>query len=287
MTTSSKPTGSSTRAHTHCSRKCSESLSTPRRAFTLIELLVVIGIIATLVSVLLPALGAAREQVRATSCSTRLQQLGVALNLYFADFDNTLPQLTVPLFGQQVVIGPLFGGKKGSLPAYGFDQFGAERRPLNRYIIDVEVPPDSAPGVFELEVFRSPSDRGGTLPGIGAVPSMYDLLGSSYTINDHLLKSGDTEPEIATLIPNQGGPMPAVTEPSKTWALGSHPIYNFDGNGDRNHSWYRPGRRTESATLANLLFLDGHVGTLLTVPRGVVNTTRDYTFQPQPVWPRP
>lgn len=273
-----------------CERPDRSSTPTPR-AFTLIELLVVIAVIALLVGILLPALGSARQQARATTCAARLQQLGVALNLYLNDFDNTLPQTRVSLFGQKVVIGPLFGGKKGSLPAYGIDEFGAERRPLNRYVMDVEVPPDSEPGVFEVETFRSPCDRGGTLPGIGPVESMYDLLGSSYTLNDHMLKNSDADPEIATLVPNQGGPMPAITDTTRTWVLGSHPIYNFDGDGDRGHNWYTSGRRTgeggRGGSLANLLFLDAHVGTMVKVPAGVINTTPDYTFLPQPIWPRP
>lgn len=257
-----------------------------RPGFTLIELLVVIAVIALLVGLLLPALGSARQQARAVVCSTRLQQLGIALNLYFNDYDNTLPQVTVDLGGFSAVIGPLFGGKKGTIPAYGIDQFGAERRPLNRYVLETTPPDDALPGNFEIEAYKSPSDVGGVLPGLGAVTSMYDAMGSSYTLNDHLLKTSDSEPEIATLVPNTGGAMPPVFTPSKTWVLGSHPIYNYDGNGDRRHTWY--GARAGGAgVLANLLFLDMHVGTQLRIPAGVENTTRDYTFKPQPEWPRP
>jgi prepilin-type processing-associated H-X9-DG protein/prepilin-type N-terminal cleavage/methylation domain-containing protein len=46
-----------------------------RRAFTLVELLVVIGIIAVLISILLPVLGRVKEQANATKCAAQMGQL--------------------------------------------------------------------------------------------------------------------------------------------------------------------------------------------------------------------
>ncbi len=56
-----------------------------RMGFTLIELLVVISIIALLMSILLPALGQAREVAMKVRCMTNARALGQALNMYASD----------------------------------------------------------------------------------------------------------------------------------------------------------------------------------------------------------
>jgi prepilin-type N-terminal cleavage/methylation domain-containing protein/prepilin-type processing-associated H-X9-DG protein len=63
-----------------------------RAGFTLVELLVVIGIIALLVSILLPTLGRARRAAQVTKCLSNIRQLSVAINGYLAENKGTLPE---------------------------------------------------------------------------------------------------------------------------------------------------------------------------------------------------
>src|SRR5262249_12839767 len=72
-----------------------------RPAFTLIELLVVIAIIALLISILLPALGQAREQGKVAKCCSNLRQIGVFHTMYLQQEDGPTWHMGDPATGWQ------------------------------------------------------------------------------------------------------------------------------------------------------------------------------------------
>src|SRR3954471_20416409 len=66
------------------------------KAFTLVELLVVIGIIAVLLSILLPTLSRARRSAYTVQCQSNMRQLAAAMLMYIQDAKGKFPPAMVP-----------------------------------------------------------------------------------------------------------------------------------------------------------------------------------------------
>lgn len=66
---------------------------TRARGFTLVELLATIGIVGLLAVIAVPVISGARGRADAAKCLGNLRQLGVALNAYLAENNETMPTL--------------------------------------------------------------------------------------------------------------------------------------------------------------------------------------------------
>ncbi len=64
------------------------------RGFTIVELLIVMGIIALLVSILVPSLSTARKRVKEGITRTEISALATAMHAYFSDWGEYPPDLT-------------------------------------------------------------------------------------------------------------------------------------------------------------------------------------------------
>ncbi|HVP12163.1 MAG TPA: type II secretion system protein [Phycisphaerae bacterium] len=92
-----------------------------RRGFTLIELLVVVAIIAILISIVMPAMAAARRSGEAATCLSQMREIGMATSAYMMDNDDYFPRSShsalaygvlpwgyaiIPYLGRGVYTGP-------------------------------------------------------------------------------------------------------------------------------------------------------------------------------------
>jgi prepilin-type N-terminal cleavage/methylation domain-containing protein/prepilin-type processing-associated H-X9-DG protein len=156
-----------------------------RSAFTLVELLVVIAIIGMLISLLLPAIQAARETARRMQCKSNLKQVGLALSSYH-NAKGSFPAgytSTVDPADPANDKGPGWGWSAYILPYleenYAFDQISFDK--------DIADPANDNARTMSISTFLCPSDTGNEFFPV-------DSLGDSTpNFSNHLKdKNGDS-----------------------------------------------------------------------------------------------
>jgi prepilin-type N-terminal cleavage/methylation domain-containing protein len=230
-------------------RPCSPT-DTARRAFTLVELLVVIGIIALLISILLPALNKARDTALALKCQAQLRNFGQASAMYVNDNKSALPvwRVDAPDVAYDWKYRPVSGG--GGPWPYSFMQM------LGMYLSRVDSAWDQ-----RQDVFRCSNTDNVPLGGSDAFVRTVPYITHAYSVrltwgkqSPNWSESGTGWPKISQVRkPAETIQMGDAVNWDVTWAY-LWPGYRVAPGGTAPIGWHGTKRDGYSR-----LFLDGHV----------------------------
>ncbi len=203
--------------------------------FTLIELLVVIAIIAILAGLLFPVFAKARNSAEATVCVSNLHQLGLAINMYTADYDGLYPFAKDPTDAYTPVIWAKFPAFQAMLPTMP-------------WIYD-----SVYPYTHSMRLFQCPSDDGSYIEDftgqiLTCTPTMFAKYHTSYLYRTELAFTHASDSSLA--------------QPSATNVLlDASGLWHGSGPGDISvgPSGFYQGSQPMEQRRYNVLFADEHV----------------------------
>lgn len=209
-----------------------------KRGFTLVELLVVIGIIAVLISVLLPALNAARKQAATVKCLSALRQIGLAFQFYSQAYRDAYPVV------------------RQDLPDNGVTPVNS----INKYYTDMLMPFVTKGGKMNFEIgsdkLAFEQARASVLWGCPEWDGWRNTTAT--TVNEvSVFETGyamNYYPTITADHPTNPAAMPPSTETQMRWASTYHGKYY------KKTQWTKPSER--------LLMADANLWLLGFVPVG-------------------
>jgi prepilin-type N-terminal cleavage/methylation domain-containing protein len=169
--------------------------------FTLVELLVSVAIIATLIGILLPALGSARKSAGLAVCLSNMKQITAGASMYAEDQPDgmwpVVPSILNRNSGYVSFDSWRYGGKTTDTfwktYASGVSYMTVSQRLINKHLYPDITLKDTPDALLELEVFRCPSDPGTYQRGswysnppklqLDGKITCYDDVGTSYQLN--------------------------------------------------------------------------------------------------------
>jgi prepilin-type N-terminal cleavage/methylation domain-containing protein/prepilin-type processing-associated H-X9-DG protein len=230
-----------------------------RQGFTLVELLVVIGIIALLISILLPTLQSARRSAMSVRCQSNLRQIGSGFMMYANEWHYALPPLTCNMYSNPV--------DRSVAGQRWFEYLGE-----NHYLPDGHIGDPLNNRGYVTGIWRCPevTDDETTIIGSFGFGGGYAVCGNTSThVFRTLIVPGSTV--------RQGGPrINRVKQPTDRWLVGDAGRYNGVSTNKwlpwafmlpPNPDWSlkAAGSGSEQAAgrhvgvRANVCFFDGHV----------------------------
>jgi prepilin-type N-terminal cleavage/methylation domain-containing protein/prepilin-type processing-associated H-X9-DG protein len=244
------------------------------KGFTLVELLVVIGIIALLMSLLLPSLNKAREAANSVQCASNMRQLlqantfwanehgGYSIKAYFNAGPTTFDWWNGP-FGQPRPGTPSWTIDSAD-PVWCADWYSALCTPHLKNKSVFHCPSDVTGYSYKNTQYGGwPDENDSQFGHLCNFPGSYRLNYSNQPAYAEAYKVAQVRNAAQVIVFAEGAPNAQpydYYQGLSTWSIG-----NEDGVGPTtfgNVAYKRHGGRSVSDGRANYAFLDGHVETL-------------------------